>query len=163
MISNLKKHRLEIFRAEELKEPEWNPLLHAEPGQQLFFLTRGISRHGKTDPSLREAMEISWASSHKRKPICSVRAHSHTKRNRPDAGAINLVRTELAPLLDQAPQMMKELAPLTGQKPLRRSRIYKQWLQNDLLPRRWRLRLGDEKYRKKLRFACADCADGRKS
>ena len=70
-------------------------------------------------------------------------------------GAINLVRTELAPLLDQAPQMKKELAPLQD-KTAAALEDYKKWLQNDLLPRSdGDFRLGAEKFRKKLRFALA--------
>src|SRR5678815_3727319 len=70
-------------------------------------------------------------------------------------GAINLVRTELAPLLDQAPQMKKELASLQD-KTAATLEDYKKWLQNDLFPRSdGDFRLGAEKYRKKLRFALA--------
>jgi len=70
-------------------------------------------------------------------------------------GAINLVRAELAPLLDQAPQMKKELAPLQ-EKTAAALEDYKKWLQNDLLPRSdGDFRLGAEKYRKKLHFALA--------
>jgi uncharacterized protein (DUF885 family) len=70
-------------------------------------------------------------------------------------GAINLVRTELAPLLDQAPQMKKELAPLQD-KTAKALEDYKKWLQKDPLPRSdGDFRLGEEKYRKKLRFALA--------
>src|SRR5436305_7914175 len=70
-------------------------------------------------------------------------------------GAINLVRTELAPLLDQAPEMKKELAQLQD-KTAAALEDYKKWLQNDLLPRsNGDFRLGAEKYRKKLRFSLA--------
>jgi len=70
-------------------------------------------------------------------------------------GAINLVRTELAPLLDQAPPMKKELAPVQ-KKTAAALEDYKKWLQTDLLPRSdGNFRLGAEKYRKKLRFALA--------
>ena len=63
--------------------------------------------------------------------------------------------TELAPLLNHAPQMKKELAPLQD-KTAAALENYKKWLQNDLLPRSdGDFRLGAEKYRKKLHFALA--------
>src|SRR6185503_6830707 len=67
----------------------------------------------------------------------------------------NLVREGLAPLLDRAPQMKKDLAPLQ-EKTAAALDDYKKWLQNDLLPRSdGNFRLGAEKFRKKLRFALA--------
>src|SRR5207245_209890 len=70
-------------------------------------------------------------------------------------GAISLVRDGLAALLDQAPQMKNELAPLQ-EKTAAALADYKKWLQNDLLPRSdGNFRLGAEKFRKKLRFALA--------
>jgi uncharacterized protein (DUF885 family) len=70
-------------------------------------------------------------------------------------GAINLVRHGLAPLLNQAPQLKNEIAPLQ-EKTARALEDYKKWLQNDLLPRSdGNFRLGPEKYRKKLHFALA--------
>src|SRR5205807_1991130 len=70
-------------------------------------------------------------------------------------GAIGLVREGLAPLLDRAQQMKKELAPLQ-EKTAAALEDYKKWLQGDLLPRSdGDFRLGAEKFRKKLRFALA--------
>src|SRR5207248_1381530 len=70
-------------------------------------------------------------------------------------GAVGLVREGLAPLLDQAPVMKKECAPLQ-EKTAKALEEYKQWLQKDLLPRSdGNFRLGPEKFRKKLRFALA--------
>ena len=70
-------------------------------------------------------------------------------------GAVSLVREGLAPLLDRAPQMKKELAPLQ-EKTAVALEDYKKWLKNDLLPRSdGDFRLGMDKFRKKLRFALA--------
>jgi len=70
-------------------------------------------------------------------------------------GAINLVRNGLDPLLGQAPQMKKELAPIQ-EKTAKALEDYKNWLQTDLLKRSdGDFRLGAEKFRKKLRFALA--------
>src|SRR5881398_1191328 len=147
-----------IFQAEELKEPEWNPLVYMQSlANSLYLLVaRDFAPAEKRIPSLRERMEkipgvIAQAKANLQHP---PRIHTETAIEQTQ-GAINLVRTELAALLDQAPQMKKELAPLQD-KTAAALEDYKKWLQNDLLPRSdGDFRLGEEKYRKKLRFALA--------
>jgi uncharacterized protein (DUF885 family) len=148
----------EIFRAEELKEPEWNPLVYMQSlANSLYLLVaRDFAPAEKRIPSLRQRMEkipgvIAQAKANLQHP---PRIHTETAIEQTQ-GAINLVRTELAPLLDQAPQIKKELAPLQD-KTAAALEDYKKWLQKDLLPRSdGDFRLGAEKYRKKLRFALA--------
>src|SRR5215211_6372608 len=103
----------EIFRAEELKEPEWNPLVYMQSlANSLYLLVaRDFSPAEKRIPNLRQRMEklpgvIAQAKANLQHP---PRIHTETAIEQTQ-GAINLVRTELAPLLDQAPQMKKELA-----------------------------------------------------
>src|SRR5437867_445999 len=147
-----------IFQAEELKEPEWNPLVYMQSlANSLYLLVaRDFAPAEKRIPSLRERMEkipdvIAQAKANLQHP---PRIHTETGIEQTQ-GAINLVRTELAPLLDQAPQMKKELTPLQD-KTAAALEDYKKWLQKDLLPRSdGDFRLGEEKYRKKLRFALA--------
>src|SRR5207244_11944792 len=70
-------------------------------------------------------------------------------------GAINLVRNGLDPLLNQGPQLKKELAP-AQEKTAKALEDYKKWLQDDLLKRSdGDFRLGAEKFRSKLHFALA--------
>jgi uncharacterized protein (DUF885 family) len=148
----------EIFRDEELKEPEWNPLVYMQSlANSLYLLVaRDFAPAEKRIPSLRERMEkipgvIAQAKANLQHP---PRIHTETAIEQTQ-GAINLVRAELAPLLDQAPQKKKELAPLQD-KTAAALEDYKKWLQNDVLPRSdGDFRLGAEKYRKKLRFALA--------
>jgi uncharacterized protein (DUF885 family) len=148
----------EIFRAEELKEPEWNPLVYMQSlANSLYLLVaRDFAPAEKRTPSLRQRLEkipgvIAQAKANLQHP---PRIHTETAIEQTQ-GAINLVRTELAALLDQAPQMKKELAPLQD-KTAAALEDYKKWLQNDLLPRSdGDFRLGGQKYRKKLRFALA--------
>jgi uncharacterized protein (DUF885 family) len=148
----------QIFQAEELKEPEWNPLVYMQSlANSLYLLVaRDFAPAEKRIPNLRERMEkipgvIAQAKVNLKHP---PRVHTETAIEQTQ-GAINLVRAELAPLLDQAPQMKKELAPLQT-KSAAALEDYKKWLQNDLLPRSdGNFRLGAEKYRKKLRFALA--------
>ena len=148
----------EIFRAEELKEPEWNPLVYMQSlANSLYLLVaRDFAPAEKRIPSLRQRLEkipgvIAQAKANLQHP---PRIHTETAIEQTQ-GAINLVRTELAPLLDQAPQMKKDLAPLQD-KTAAALEDYKKWLQNDLLPRSdGDFRLGGQKYRKKLHFALA--------
>src|SRR5881398_360818 len=148
----------QIFRAEELKEPEWNPLVYMQSlANSLYLLVaRDFASPEQRIPNLRQRMEgipgvIAQAKTNLQHP---PRVHTETAIEQTQ-GAINLVRAELAPLLDQTPQMKKELAPLQ-EKTAAALEDYKKWLQNDLLPRSdGDFRLGEEKYRKKLRFALA--------
>ena len=148
----------EIFRAEELKEPEWNPLVYMQSlANSLYLLVaRDFAPAEKRIPNLRQRLEkipgvIAQAKANLQHP---PRIHTETAIEQTQ-GAINLVRTDLAPLLDQAPQMKKDLAPLQA-KTAAVLEDYRKWLQNDLLPRSdGDFRLGAEKYRKKLHFALA--------
>src|SRR5437667_1003384 len=148
----------EIFRAEELKEPEWNPLVYMQSlANSLYLLVaRDFASPEQRIPNLRHRMEeiprvIAQAKGNLQH---SPRIYTETAVEQTQ-GAINLVREELAPLLDRVPQMKKELAPLQ-QKTAAALEDYKNWLQNDLLPRSdGNFRLGAEKFRKKLRFALA--------
>jgi uncharacterized protein (DUF885 family) len=148
----------QIFRDEELKQAEWNPLVYMQSlANSLYLLvTRDFAPAEQRIPNLRQRMEaiprvIAQAKTNLQHP---PRVHTETAIEQTQ-GAINLVRTELSPLVDQTPQMKKELAPLQ-EKTAAALEDYKKWLQNDLLPRSdGDFRLGAEKYRKKLRFALA--------
>src|SRR6266576_6920246 len=148
----------QIFQAEELKEPEWNPLVYMQSlANSLYLLVaRDFAPAEKRIPNLRQRMEkiprvIAQAKANLHHP---PRVHTETAIEQTQ-GAINLVREGLAPLLDRTPQMKKDLAPLQ-EKTAAALDDYKKWLQNDLLPRSdGNFRLGAEKFRKKLRFALA--------
>src|SRR3989440_8965694 len=127
----------QIFRAEELKEPEWNPLVYMQSlaNSLYLFAARDFASPEQRIPNLRHRMEeiprvIAQAKGNLQH---SPRIYTETAVEQLQ-GAINLVREELAPLLDRAPQMKNELAPLQ-QKTAAALEDYKKWLQNDLLPR----------------------------
>src|SRR5881296_3407223 len=105
----------EIFRAEELKESEWNPLVYMQSlANSLYLLVaRDFASPEQRTPNLRQRMEgiprvIAQAKANLQH---SPRVYTETAVEQTQ-GAINLVREELAPLLDRVPQMKKELAPL---------------------------------------------------
>jgi uncharacterized protein (DUF885 family) len=147
-----------IFEAEELKEADWNPLVYNQSlANSLYLLVaRDFAAPEKRIPNLRQRMEgiprvIAQAKANLQHP---PRVHTETAIEQTQ-GAIGLVREGLAPLLDRAPQMKKDLAPLQ-EKTAVALEDYKKWLQNDLLPRSdGDFRLGADKFRKKLRFALA--------
>jgi len=148
----------QIFRGEELKEPEWNPLVYMQSMANSLYLlvARDFAPAEQRIPNLRQRMEkiprvIAQAKANLQHP---PRVHTETAIEQTQ-GAINLVRQEVAVLLDQAPPMKKDLAPLQ-EKTADALEDYKKWLQNDLLPRSdGNFRLGAEKYRRKLHFALA--------
>ena len=147
-----------IFQDEELKEPEWNPLVYMQSlANSLYLLVaRDFAPAEKRIPNLRQRMEaiprvIAQAKANLQHP---PRVHTETAIEQTQ-GAISLVREGLAPLLDQSPRMKKDLTPLQ-EKTAAAMEGYKKWLQSDLLPRSdGDFRLGALKYRKKLRFALA--------
>jgi uncharacterized protein (DUF885 family) len=148
----------QIFQGEKLKEPEWNPLVYMQSlANSLYLLVaRDFAPVEKRIPNLRQRMElipraIAQAEANLQHP---PRVHTETAIEQTQ-GAISLLRDGLAPVLDQAPQMKNDFAPLQ-EKTAAALEDYKKWLQNDLLPRSdGNFRLGAEKYRKKLRFALA--------
>ena len=148
----------EIFELEELKEPDWNPLVYNQSlANSLYLLVaRDFDTPEKRIPNLRKRMEaipqiIEQAKANLQHP---PRVHTETAIEQTQ-GAVSLVREGFSPLLDRAPQMKKDLVPLQ-EKTAKVLDEYKQWLQKDLLPRSdGDFRIGAEKFRKKLRFALA--------
>jgi uncharacterized protein (DUF885 family) len=148
----------EIFELEELREPDWNPLVYNNSlANGLYLLVaRDFDSPKKRIPNLRKRLEaiphvIQQAKENLQHP---PRVHTETAIEQVQ-GAISLVREGLSPLLDQAPQMEKELAPLQ-EKTAAALEDYKKWLQDNLLKRSdGNFRIGSDKFRKKLRFALA--------
>ena len=148
----------EIFKLEELKEADWNPLVYNQSlADSLYLLVaRDFDSPEKRVPNLRKRMEaiprvINQAKANLQHP---PRVHTETAIEQTQ-GAISLVREGLSPVLDRVPQMKRELAPLQ-EKTAKALEDYKKWLQNDLLPRSdGDFRIGPDKFRKKLRFALA--------
>jgi uncharacterized protein (DUF885 family) len=148
----------EIFQLEELKEPDWNPLVYTQSLADSLYLivARDFDTPENRIPNLRKRMEaiphvIAEAEKNLQHP---PRVHTETAIEQTE-GAIKLVREGLSPLLDRAPQMKKEIAPVQ-EKTAKALEAYKKWLKDDLLKRSdGNFRLGAEKYRKKLHFALA--------
>jgi uncharacterized protein (DUF885 family) len=148
----------QIFSLEELKEAEWNPLVYNQSlANSLYLLVaRDFDSAQKRIPNLRQRMEaipnvIKQAEANLQHP---PKVHTETAIEQLQ-GAINLVRNGLDPLLNQAPQIKKDLAPIQ-EKTAKALEDYKNWMQTNLLKRSdGDFRIGAEKFRKKLRFALA--------
>jgi uncharacterized protein (DUF885 family) len=148
----------EIFDLEELKGTDWNPLAYNQSlANSLYLLVaRDFAPAAQRIPNLRKRMEaipkaIEQAKKNLQHP---PRVHTETAIEQTQ-GSISLVREGLAPLLEQAPQMKKEIAPVQ-EKTAKALEEYKAWLEKDLLPRSdGEFRIGVDKFRKKLRFALA--------
>jgi uncharacterized protein (DUF885 family) len=148
----------EIFDLEELKDEDWNPLVYNQSlANSLYLLVaRDFDTPEKRIPNLRKRMEgipavIAQAKANLKH---SPKVHTETAIDQMQ-GAVSFVREGLAPLLDPAPQMKKEIAPLQ-EKTAVALEEYQKWLKEDLLPRSdGDFRLGMDKFRKKLRFALA--------
>src|SRR5438270_10078207 len=127
----------EIFRLEELREAEWNPLVYNQClANSLYVLVaRDFDSAEKRIPNLRARMEaipivIREAEANLQHP---PRVYTETAIEQ-IGGAINLVKNGLDPLLNQAPQLKKEIAPVQ-EKTAKALEDYKKWLQDDLLKR----------------------------
>jgi len=148
----------EIFRLEELREAEWNPLVYNQSlANSLYLLVaRDFASAQNRIPNLRQRMDgipnvIKQAEANLQHPPT---VYTETAIEQVQ-GAINLVRNGLDPLLNQAPQLKKDLA-LIQEKTAKALEDYETWLKADLLRRSdGDFRLGADKFRKKLRFALA--------
>ncbi len=148
----------EIFELEELREAEWNPLVYNQSlANSLYLLVaRDFAPPEQRIPNLRKRLEaiprvIAQAKENLQHP---PRVHTETAIEQIQ-GAINLVRVGLDPLLVRAPQMKRELTPVQ-EKTAAALEDYRKWLKDDLLPRSdGDFRIGEEKFRKKLRFTLA--------
>jgi len=148
----------QIFSLEELKEWEWNPLVYNQSLANSIYLlvARDFAPADQRIPNLRKRLEAIPAVIAQAKVNLkhSPKIHTETAVEQTQ-GAISLVREGLSPLVNQAPQVAKDLGPVQ-EKTAKALEDYKAWLQKDLLPRSdGDFRIGADKFRKKLRFALA--------
>jgi uncharacterized protein (DUF885 family) len=144
----------QVFALETMREWEWNPLRY-NPGQALYNL---IARDfASPENRLRSAIGrlnaipavVAAAKANLKAP---PKVHTETAISQ-NKGTIALVEKQLEPLVKQAPALEKEFLAAQG-KSLAALRDLQQFLEKDLLPRSTGdLRLGDVKFRRKLRFA----------
>jgi uncharacterized protein (DUF885 family) len=148
----------EIFGIEELRSAEWNPLTYNQSLANAVYLliARDFAPPEQRIPNIRKRMEgiprvIEQAKANLKNP---PRIYTETAIEQVQ-GAITFIREGLAPVLDRAPELKKEIAPVQEKTAVALEQ-YKEWLQEDLLPRsKGDFRVGADKFRKKLRFSLA--------
>ena len=145
-----------LFQLTEERPHEWNPLAYngSLANSVYSFVAREFA---PADQRMRSAVQrlaamprvIEQIKANLRNP---PRVHTETAIQQ-TAGAINLIRSGLEPLLEQAPAIRSQFSPVQ-EKAIEALTGYKDWLEKELLPRATgEFRIGAERFRKKLRFA----------
>jgi len=150
------KNRLEsqVYELQTLRDWQWNPLDY-NVGRAIYQL---IAREfAPPEQRLRSVIGrlnavpavVAAAKANLKAP---PRVHTETAIQQ-NKGTTNLVKEQLEPLVKQAPALEKEFRTAQSTA-LAALGDYQQWLEKELLPRsNGDFRLGNEKFRKKLRFA----------
>jgi uncharacterized protein (DUF885 family) len=149
-------NRLEatIFELEVNRGWEWDPLGYNVGGSLNALISRDFApaaeRLASAIGRLEAVPEVIAAAKANLKNPPKVFTETAIQQNQ---GAIALVQKQFGPLLAQAPQLEQRF--LTAQQTaLKALQGYQEWLTSDLLPRSTgEFRIGNEKFRKKLRFA----------
>jgi len=149
------RNRLEarVYALETLREWEWNPLRY-NPGEAIYAL---VARDfAPAEERLRSAIGRLGAvpgvvAAAKANLVNPPRVHTETAI-RQNKGTLDLVRTQLEPLVKAAPSLEPQFRAAQS-RAVAALQDYQQWLEKDLLPRsNGDFRLGAEKFRKKLRL-----------
>lgn len=143
-----------IFEAEELREHEWNPLYYNMGGAIYSLVAREFApiekRLASVEARVKQipaTLEIAKAQLQNPPKVFTETAILQNQGN------ISLLKEDLAPFLQQAPSMEAQLKPAIDAA-VAALEAYGTWLESDLLPRsNGEFRLGDEKWRRKLRFS----------
>jgi uncharacterized protein (DUF885 family) len=145
-----------LFQLNEERPQDWNPLSYNESlaNSVYAFVAREFA---PAEQRLRSAIArlnamprvIEQIRGNLKNP---PRIHTETAI-RQTGGAIELVRSGLDPLVEQAPALKAQLAP-AQEKAIAALTSYKEWLEKEVLPQaNGEFRIGAERFRKKLRFA----------
>lgn len=151
------KNNLEslVFEAETVREWTWNPLLYNVGGAIFPLLSRDFAPLPERLRNVKSRLEavpaaLAAARANLQRPP-KIHVETALKQN---PGTINLVREGLDEFLAKAPpELRAELAPAQAAA-VAALEDYGRWLKDDLLPRAdGDFRLGDEKFRKRLRYS----------
>jgi uncharacterized protein (DUF885 family) len=145
-----------LFQLTDERPQDWNPLSYNESlaNSVYAFVARDFA---PAEQRLRSAIQrlaamprvIEQIKANLKNP---PRIHTETAIQQ-TAGAINLVRSGLDGLLDQAPKLKGDFTPVQ-ERAIVALTGYKEWLEKDLLPRATGdSRIGPERFRRKLRYA----------
>ncbi len=149
------KHNLEytIFQIDVLREYEWNPLIYNVGGTLNSLISRDFAPLESRLMSAKARLEqvpavVAAAKANLKNP---PRTHTETAIAQ-NKGTINLIKGDLQMFIDQA-GLKAELAPSQANA-IAALEDFGAWMEKELLPRSTAdFRLGDEKFRRKLKFA----------
>ncbi|HEX8399582.1 MAG TPA: DUF885 domain-containing protein [Pyrinomonadaceae bacterium] len=143
-----------LFQIDTLREYEWNPLSYNVGGAIDSLTSRDFAPLKERLTNLKGRLEaipavIAAAKANLKNP---PRVYTETAIQQ-NAGVIGLIKDDIQQFVDDAPDMKTELAP-SREKAIAALEDYGRWLKEDLLPRsNGDFRIGDAKFRQKLRFA----------
>ena len=143
-----------VFETEELKTHEWNPLAYNMGGAIYGLVARDFAPLEDRLRNVAKRLDgvpqlLEQARANLKNP---PKIHTETAILQ-NNGNISLIRDELSGFLEQAPSVVAEVAPAQD-RAIAALEAYGKWLEGDLLPRSTGdFRLGDELFRKKLRFS----------
>ena len=150
------KNRLEsqVYELQTLRGWQWNPLQYNVGGAIYALISREFAppeqRLRSVIGRLNGVPAVVAAAKANLKSPPKVHTETAIQQNK---GTSKLVKEQLEPLVKQAPGLEKEFRTAQSTA-LAALADYQQWLEKELLPRsNGDFRLGDEKFRKKLRFA----------
>lgn len=142
-----------VFRIDVLREHEWNPLYYNVGTAINNLISRNFAPLNERIKNAKSRLEqipqvVAAAKANLKNP---PRVHTETAILQ-NKGVINLIKGDLQMFIDEA-GMKADLAP-AQEKAIKALEDYGAWLEKDLLPRsNADFRLGEEKFRQKLRFA----------
>lgn len=143
-----------LFALDTLREYEWNPLNYNIGGSIYALVSRDFAPLPERLQSVKGRLEglAEVCAQAKKNLQHPPRVYTETAIQQ-NKGNISLVRDDLQEFINQAPEMKAELAPAQAQA-IAALEDYGNWLEKDLLPRsNGDFRLGDAKFRQKLRYA----------
>ena len=153
--ARIMRDRLEynLFQIDVLREYEWNPMVYNVGSAINDLIARDFAPLKERLKNVKGRLEaipavVAAAKANLKNP---PRVHTETAIAQ-NKGVINLIKGELQMFADEA-GMKDELAP-AQKKAIAALEDYGNWLEKDLLPRsNGDFRLGEAKYRQKLKFA----------
>jgi len=143
-----------LFQIDTLREYEWNPLSYNVGGAIDSLASRDFAPLKERLTNLKGRLEaipavVAAAKANLKNP---PRVYTETAIQQ-NAGVIGLIKDDIQQFVDAAPEMKTGLAP-SREKAIAALEDYGRWLKEDLLPRsNGDFRIGDAKFRQKLRFA----------
>ncbi len=142
-----------IFSADTLRSYEWNPMVYNIGGAIYNLLARDFAPLEDRLLSVRDRLKgipavLRQAEKNLQNPPV-VHVETAIIQNK---GNISLIEKDLTLFIEKTPELKEEITPLQREA-INALNQYGEWLKRELLPKSTGdFRLGEEKYRKKLRY-----------